>query len=285
MTLDPSLNSPASLPGLRRRTIAFTSGKGGVGKSNLVLNTGLVLARHGRRVALLDGDLGLANLTVLLGQAPKYDLRDVIAGDKRMRDIVMRGPHGLLVVPAGSGVAELANLSELERSALFEQLRDVEESVDFLLIDTGAGISDTVLSLILASDESVVVTQPEPTALADAYALMKVVIQNFPAYPFHVLINMVRDGKQARQVQRSLAEILTRFLGYTPGDAGFVVMDSWVAQAVVQQVPFTVLAPRGPATRCIEELAGRLLGNEGTAAAVSGKTFWERVSEGPWRLT
>ncbi len=285
MTFDPSLDQPSSPTGQRRRTIAFTSGKGGVGKSNLVLNTGLLLARHGQRVALLDGDLGLANLTVLMGQAPKYDLRDVIAGDKRMRDIVMEGPNGLRVIPAGSGVAELANLSEAERQELFEQLHDIEASVDFLLIDTGAGISDTVLSLILASDESVVVTQPEPTALAAAYALMKVVIQQFPAYPFHVLINMVRDGKQAREVHRSLAEILTRFLGYTPGDAGFVVMDSWVAQAVVQQVPFTTLAPRAPASRCMEDLVGRLLGPDRTAAPTLGKTFWERVSEGPWRLT
>jgi flagellar biosynthesis protein FlhG len=253
-----------------------------VGKSNLVLNAGLLLARHGRRVALLDGDLGLANLTVLLGQAPKHDLRDVIAGDKRMRDIVLHGPNGLLIIPAGSGVAELANLSAGDRAALLEQLRDIEESVEFLLIDTGAGISDTVLSLILASDESVVVTQPEPTALADAYALMKVVVQQFPAYPFHVLINMVRDSKQARQVHRSLAEILKRFLGYQPGDAGFVVMDSSVAQGVVEQVPFTILAPRAPASRCIEDLVRRLVGNDRAARAAT-KTFWERVSEGPWR--
>jgi flagellar biosynthesis protein FlhG len=272
MTFDPSLDPPPSPTGQRCRTIAFTSGKGGVGKSNLVLNTGLLLARHGRRVALLDGDLGLGNLTVLMGQAPNYDLRDVIAGDKHMRDIVMEGPNGLLVIPAGSGVAELANLTEAERQELFEQLHDIEASVDFLLIDTSAGISDTVLSLILASDESVVVTQPEPTALADAYALMKVVIQQFPAYPFHVLINMVRDAKQARQVQRSLAEILTRFLGYTPGDAGFVVMDSWVAQAVVQQVPFTTLAPRASASRCMEDLVARLLGPERTAGNAGPET-------------
>lgn len=272
MTFDPSLDPLPPPTGQRRRTIAFTSGKGGVGKSNLVLNTGLLLARHGRRVALLDGDLGLGNLTVLMGQAPNYDLRDVIAGDKHMRDIVMEGPNGLLVIPAGSGVAELANLTEAERQELFEQLHDIEASVDFLLIDTSAGISDTVLSLILASDESVVVTQPEPTALADAYALMKVVIQQFPAYPFHVLINMVRDAKQARQVQRSLAEILTRFLGYTPGDAGFVVMDSWVAQAVVQQVPFTTLAPRAPASRCMEDLVARLLGPERTAGDAGPET-------------
>jgi flagellar biosynthesis protein FlhG len=283
MSFDPMSDNSALIPTRRRRSIAFTSGKGGVGKSNLVLNTGLLLARHGRRVAILDGNLGLANLTVLMGQAPKYDLRDVLAGDKRMRDIVMRGPHGLLVIPAGSGVAELANLTEVDRAELFEQLREIENGVEFLLIDTGAGISDTVLSLILASDESVVVTQPEPTALADAYALIKVVVQQFPSYPFHVLINMVRDGKQAQQIQGSLREILTRFLGYTPGDAGYVVMDGAVTQSVVQQVPFTILAPRAPASRCLEDLVRRLLGT-GRPPAQAAKTFWERVSEGPWRL-
>ena len=282
MSFDSMSDTSALIP-TRRRSIAFTSGKGGVGKSNLVLNTGLLLARHGRRVALLDGNLGLANLTVLMGQAPKYDLRDVLAGEKRMRDIVMRGPHGLLVIPAGSGVAELANLSEGDRAELFEQLREIENGVDFLLIDTGAGISDTVLSLILASDESVVVTQPEPTALADAYALMKVVVQQFPGYPFHVLVNMVRDGKQAQQVQGSLREILIRFLGYAPGDAGYVVMDNAVTQSVVQQVPFTILSPRAPASRCLEELVRRLLGSAGPPTETV-KSFWERVSEGPWRL-
>jgi flagellar biosynthesis protein FlhG len=283
MSFDPMSDSSALVPTRRRRSIAFTSGKGGVGKSNLVLNTGLLLARHGRRVVLLDGNLGLANLTVLMGRAPKYDLRDVLAGDKRMRDIVMRGPHGLLVIPAGSGVAELANLGEVDRAELFEQLREIENGADFLLIDTGSGISDTVLSLILASDESVVVTQPEPTALADAYALIKVVVQQFPSYPFHVLINMVRDGKQARQVQGSLREILTRFLGYAPGDAGYVVMDGAVTQSVVQQVPFTILTPRAPASRCLEDLVRRLLGND-RPTAEAARTFWERISEGPWRL-
>jgi len=284
VNLDPASRVPPQPSGPRRRTIAFTSGKGGVGKSNLVLNTGLLLAKGGRRVALLDGDLGLANLTVLLGQAPKHDLRDVIAGDKHVWDIVLRGPHGLLVIPAGSGVAELANLAEGERTELLQQLREVEEAVDFLLIDTGAGLSDTVLSLILASDESVVVTLPEPTALADAYALMKVVIQQFPAYPFHLLVNMVRDGDQARQVYNSMAQILMRFLGYKPGDAGFVVTDGCVVQAVVQQVPFTLLAPRSPASRCLEGLTNRLLGNPASERAAA-KTFWECVSGGPWGLT
>jgi len=135
-------SAPAPL-GARCRTIAFTSGKGGVGKSNLVLNTGLVLARRGRRVALLDGDLGLANLTVLLGQTPKYDLRDVLAGDKRLDEILLRGPHGITLVPAGSGVADLARLTEEQRSDLFDQIAaleavPLERLLDFMNADWSA---------------------------------------------------------------------------------------------------------------------------------------------------
>jgi flagellar biosynthesis protein FlhG len=282
MSPEPTL--PHSLPPSppRCRTIAFTSGKGGVGKSNLVLNTALALARRGRRVAVLDGDLGLANLTVLLGQTPRWDLKDVLAGDRELAEIVLTGPHGLLVIPAGSGVAELANLPEEQRLELLEQVFELEHAVDFLLIDTGAGISDTVLGLVLACDESVVVTVPEPTALADAYALMKLIVREYPAYPFHVLINMARDEAQARQVHRSLSEILVRFLGYRPGDAGCVVMDPCVSEAVVRQEPFTIMAPRSRASRCVETLASRLLGTP--RAAGTGKTFWEKVSAARWPL-
>jgi flagellar biosynthesis protein FlhG len=279
---EPSTVLGATLPPLavRPRTIAFTSGKGGVGKSNLVLNTGLILARHGRRVAILDGDLGLASLNVLLGLSPRHDLRHVVAGRKRLAEILIRGPHGVLIIPAGSGVAELANLTDAEREGLLGQLHEVAERVDFLLIDTGAGISDTVLNLIIASDEAVVVTRPEPTALADAYALMKVIIQHQASYPFHLLINMVRDGEQAREIFRSLAEILRRFLGYEPGYAGHVVMDPTVGRAVVQQVPFTVMAPRCEAAQGLERLVERLLG--APAAPRPGLPFWRKLSRWSW---
>jgi flagellar biosynthesis protein FlhG len=276
-TREPSFSLLLPPLPVRPRTIAFASGKGGVGKSNLVLNTGLLLARRGRRVAILDGDLGLAGLNVLLGQTPRHDLRDVLLGTKRLDEILLRGPHGLLVVPAGCGVAELANLGDVERNTLFDQVRELEESVDFLLIDTGAGLGDTVLTLIRASDESIVVTRPEPTALADAYALMKVIIQQQAAYPFHVLINLVSDSRQAHQVFRSLSQILVRFLGYQPGYAGFVVADPAVGQAVVQQVPFAELTPRAPATRCLNTLASRLLGDASSVGEPT-PTFWEKVS-------
>jgi flagellar biosynthesis protein FlhG len=250
----------------RPRTIAFTSGKGGVGKSTLVLNTALILARRGQRVALVDGDLGLASLHLLLGLTPRYDLRDVVAGERTLREIAVAGPYGLQLVPAGSGVAELASLSAAERAALVDELRAFAAPLDFLLIDTGAGIGETVLHLLEASDEALVVTQPEPTALADAYALIKVMVRSAAAYPCHVLVNLARHEHHARQTYEALAGVLLRFLGYRPGWGGWVVGDPAVAEAVVQQVPFAIRSPRCPAARCLERLADALLGTHRSGA-------------------
>jgi flagellar biosynthesis protein FlhG len=281
----PELTTASTLPPLAShpRTIAFTSGKGGVGKSSLVLNTGLALARRGRRVAILDGDLGLASLNVLLGLAPRFDLRHVVSGERRLGQVLLRGPHGICIIPAGSGVAELANLDAEARCRLLAQLDEVARAVDYLLIDTGAGISVTVLSLVLAADEAVVVTRPEPTALADAYALMKVIILREPAYPFHLLINMVRDAGEARQIYAGLEAILLRFLSYRPGYAGHVVADPAVARAVVDQVPFVVKAPRCPAAVAVDGLAAELLGEP--AAPPAAVPFWERVVRWSGRAT
>ncbi len=266
----------------RHRTLAFTSGKGGVGKSNIVLNTGLALARRGRRVLLLDGDLGLASINVLLGLAPRYDLRHVLAGERPLRDIILHGPHGLRVIPAGSGLAELANLREEDRDTLLREIAAVADDADYVLLDTGAGIGDTVLNLVAASDEAIVITRPEPTALADAYALIKVVVQVDPAFPFHLLVNMARSAKEAQQVFDSLEQILKRFLGYQPGNAGFVPSDPHVAEAVVQQVPFTLLSPQCAAARAVDGLATRFLGTGGTAPAARAG-FWTRIARGGQR--
>jgi len=279
MTAEPVFPSMPPAFQTLHRTVAFTSGKGGVGKSNLVLATGLALARRGKRVVLLDGDLGLASINVLLGQSPRHDLRHVLAGERALREIVLRGPHGLTVIPAGSGLAELAALPQDERERLLREVAPLAHEADFLLIDTGAGIGDTVLDLIAAADEAIVVTRPEPTALADAYALMKVVIQQEPAFPFHVLVNMARDAEQGRQVFVSLEQILVRFLGYQPGDAGCIVHDPAVGRAVVKQVPFPILEPRCAAARGVETLAERLVGRRATDASRGG--FWARL--GLWR--
>jgi flagellar biosynthesis protein FlhG len=272
------LDAALALPPRARapRTIAFTGGKGGVGKSSLALNTGIVLARHGCRVVVLDGDLGLANLHVLLGQSPRWDLRHVISGDKRLDEIALAGPAGVKIIPGGPGVVELANLGREDRAGLLEQLEAIERGVDFLLVDTAAGLADNVLDLLAASDEAIVVTRPEPTAIADAYALMKVVIRDTPSYPFHLLINMVRDAAEGAQIHEALSQILVKFLGYRPGYAGFVVEDPAVALGAVRQTPFSLLSPRSAATRCLEALVARVLGRPPAAADARG--FWKRLA-------
>jgi flagellar biosynthesis protein FlhG len=281
MTGDSTFSSTLPPVLTRHRTIAFTSGKGGVGKSNIVLNTALSIARHGKRVGILDGDLGLASINVLLGLSPRFDLRHVVSGERAMREVVLHGPHDIQVIPAGSGIAELANIDEGARETLLDELATFAETVDYLLIDTGAGINDTVLNLVVAADEAIVITRPEPTALADAYALIKVVVQHEPSFPFHLLINMVRDAKQAEQVYASLEQILLRFLSYQPGNAGYVVADPRVGQGVIQQTPFTILAPQTAASRDVEALAARILGEDATANARRAQGFWARIAA--WR--
>jgi flagellar biosynthesis protein FlhG len=183
------------------------------------------------------------------------------------------------VIPAAAGVAALATLDAAEQERLLGELRRIEGRLEFLLIDTGAGLGDTVLNLLLASDEALLVTVPEPTALADAYGLMKTVVQRTPVYPFHLLVNMVRDEAQARQVHESMARISCRFLGYQPGYAGGIALDPWVAHGVLRQVPFTTLAPRSRAARGLDALVDKILGTP-PGEGRSAMAFWQRLAGG-----
>jgi flagellar biosynthesis protein FlhG len=243
----------------RSRTIAFTSGKGGVGTSSLVLNLALVLARLGKRVALLDGDFGSGSLNVLLGLCPRLDVRHVVGGERRLAEVLMPGPHGIGIIAAGSGVAELANLDAAARQRILAQLPEVGRLVDYLLIDTGPGMGETVMSLVLAAGEAVLVTRPEPTALADAYTLMKTTIARATTYPFNLLVNMVRDADEARWARDALHERLVRLLAYRPGHTGHVPMDPHVVRAVIAQIPFVVSAPGSPAARAVNAVAAEML--------------------------
>jgi flagellar biosynthesis protein FlhG len=258
------------------RTIAFTSGKGGVGKSTLVVNLGLVLARQGVRVGILDGDLGLANLDVLLGLTPKHTLRDVIEGDLPLQEIMISGPYGLQVLPASSGIEALANLETDQRERLVAKLSTLDEFVDILLVDTAAGISSTVLSLILSCQEAVVVTAPEPTALTDAYAVLKVVSQRNPRHPVRLLVNMAESQRQAEETYLRIERVAKRFLFSHPTFAGYVVWDPCVSKAVQEQKPLTVYYPYAKATRCIHTLAQSLLALSPAPDGVGG--FWDKMA-------
>jgi flagellar biosynthesis protein FlhG len=255
-----SCASPASAGCRRARTVAVTGGKGGVGKTNLSVALALCAARSGLRVALLDADFGLAKIHVLLGLSPKADLRDVLSGAARLEDTLIDGPEGVRVLPGASGLAELANLDGGQRELLLSGLEEVSEHFDLLLVDTGAGISENVLSFVIAADEAVVVTTPEPTALADAYGLIKVSYDRRKDLPFHLLINNAASPAEADAAARRLTEVTQRFLKMPISYSGRVPADPLVRAAVRARKPFLSHAPDGPAALAFRPVAAKILG-------------------------
>lgn len=282
MTLDEEVGRlSGGTPVTGPRTVTFVSGKGGVGTTVLLLSTAVLLARRRKRVLVLDGNFGLGNAQVLLGCSPRFDIRHVVAGERRLTDVLLAGPEGIRIIPAASGVPELANLDPEDIEGLLCQVREMGIGYDFLLIDAGSGLGASTLKLVLAADEAIVVTRPEPTAIVSAYALMKVVVLHRVAFPFHLLLNMVRDGNQAGEVYAIMAEIAFRFLGYRPGSAGFVVEDTSVRRSVVDQVPFVLQAPRSDATACLTAIVEKLAPKESGIAPEAAPPFWRRMFS--WR--
>ncbi|MDD5558336.1 MinD/ParA family protein [Candidatus Methylomirabilis sp.] len=257
------------------RTIAITSGKGGVGKTSLAVNLGLLMAGNGQRVALLDGDMGLANVDVLLGMTPKFTLRHVVEGQKELTEIMLRGPNGLYVIPASRGVEAMAHLPVAGRARLLGRLEQLEGLIDILLIDTAAGISPNVLSLILAADEAIVVTVPEPTAITDAYAIIKVLSRHRADLRAGILMNMVEGVSQAEEVFDQLRRIIRHFLKLEVRFTGHVLRDECVGRAVCEQKPFSVCFPYARASRSLHELAKSLAAP--SQFAPHPEPFWGRM--------
>ncbi len=245
----------------KTRTIAFTSGKGGVGISVLALNLAILLAELGKKVVVLDGDFGFGNLHILLGCHPRFYTGHVVAGEMRLVDTIFKTHYGVGIIPTDLGAAELANLDEEEVKNLTDQLEEVRAGCDFLFIDTGSGIGWRVFDLIAVADEAFVVMRPEPTSLADSYALIKIFTQDHMPFPFHLLLNMVSSPQHAGQVYDSVAQILFRFLGYQPGCAGFVLNDAVVPRSVINQHPFVLSSPKSQAAVCLRRIADDLLGH------------------------
>lgn len=265
------------------RTIAITSGKGGVGKTSLAVNLGLLMVKHGYRVALLDGDLGLANVDVLLGLTPKYTLRHVIEGQKELGEIILQDSTGLYVIPASRGVEALAQLDAAARGELLNRLGRLEGMIDILLIDTAAGISPNVLSLILAADETIVVTVPEPTAITDAYAVIKVLSRHRANARAGIVMNMVEGSSQAEEVFAQLQRVIHRFLNVEVRFAGHVLRDECVGRAICEQRPFSICFPYARASRCVADLARSLTGSRPAAlpsldaSEAHTEPFWDRM--------
>jgi flagellar biosynthesis protein FlhG len=242
------------------RVIAVTSGKGGVGKSNVVVNLGLALARRGLNVLLIDADLGLGNLDILLGLTPRFTLQDALASRLSLAGVIVDGPGGLKILPASSGIAELAFLNESQKLFLLNEMDCYTEDVDVVLIDTGAGISPNVLFFNIGAQERILVVNNQPPAIADAYALIKILVSRHGATRFKLLVNGLDHPREAASVHRTLLGVADRFLDreITLDYLGLVPYDPALPQAVMRQQPVLALYPRSPASRAFVGLAQSL---------------------------
>ncbi|RJX20262.1 MAG: MinD/ParA family protein [Ammonifex sp.] len=241
------------------RVIAVTSGKGGVGKTSLVVNLGLTLARKGQRVLLFDADLGLANIEVMLGVTPPYTLYEFLYGDKSMEEVVYSAPGGLQVISGGSGIHELAHLDSTQRQRILELLPFLRARTDFVLVDTGAGISKNVLGFVSAAEEVVLVITPEPTSLTDAYSLIKVLAKFKVHSEARLVVNRARDEQEARQAATKLQVVCNRFLDFNLSYLGTILEDEVVGQGVKEQQPFVLSKPSSSVSRSLNLLADCLI--------------------------
>ena len=259
--------------------ISVTSGKGGVGKTNISVNLAYCLARAGKRVVLLDADLGLANVDVVLGLTPQHNLFHLFHEGSTLNDVLMDTPYGFRILPASSGVSEMLSLSPGQKISLLEAMEDLEETLDYLIVDTGAGIGDNVLYFNMAAQERLVVLTPEPTSLTDAYALIKVMLQNHEVRNFKVIVNMAPDEKTAREMFRRLYKACDHFLeGVALDLAGVIPRDAAVRKAVINQRPFCAEDSSGPACAAMREVAATIQTWD-VPKTLDGniKFFWKRL--------
>lgn len=259
--------------------LSVTSGKGGVGKTNVSVNLACALAKAGKRVVLLDADLGLANVDVVLGMTPKYNLFHLFHEGVSLQDVLMNAPFGFKILPASSGVSEMLSLTAGQKISLLEAMDELETSVDYLIVDTGAGINENVLYFNMAAQERLVVLTPEPTSLTDAYALIKVMQQNHGVHTFKILANMVPDMKAAKDIFVRLYKACDHFLtGVSLEFVGAIPRDPLVRAAVINQKPFFVSDAKSPAGAAIAELATTIQTWD-IPSTLDGniKFFWKRL--------
>jgi flagellar biosynthesis protein FlhG len=248
--------------GLRRmvnpepvRVIAVTGGKGGVGKTNISVNLAVAMAEEGRRVMLLDADLGLANIDVVLGMHPEYDLSHVLSGERSLEEVVLDGPGGIKVVPGASGVQQMAELSEAEHAGLIRAFSDIGSDLDVLIIDTAAGISDTVVSFSRAAQELIVVVCDEPASITDAYAMIKLLNREYGVDRFRILSNMTRSAQEGRDLYNKMCRVTDRYLDVMLSYMGSVPYDEYLKKAIKSQKTVVQAYPRSKVAQTFKNLA------------------------------
>jgi flagellar biosynthesis protein FlhG len=256
--------SPAPAPAAKpkngkTRIITVTSGKGGVGKTNVSVNMALAYARLGKKVVVMDADLGLANVNVMLNMIPKFNLYHVIRKQKTMKEIMVETSYGISIVAGASGFSKIANLTEEERQNFIEEL-DTLSNADIIIIDTSAGVSSNVLDFIAAADDAVIITTPEPTAITDAYGIIKIIATEYDNLNMglKLVVNRVKSPGEAKKVADRMTNIAGQFLNLKVDYLGFIYDDQTVSQAVLRQKPFMVIDPRCKASQCVQHIVGRM---------------------------
>lgn len=255
-----------NMPRNTARVLTVTSGKGGVGKSSVSVNLAIALSRLGKRVVVMDADFGLANVEVLLGIRPRYSLADLMLYGKSLTDIVTKGPENIGFISGGSGIHEMNNLSKEQLVNLSAKLIELDEKADIILIDTGAGISDSVMEFVLASSEILLVATPEPTSITDSYALLKT-LNRMPEFleghsEIKLIANRVQDVLEGRELYKKLDSAIGRFLNISLQYMGCIPQDSNIGRAVMMQKPVSIQYPNAPASKAIAKMAEKLVGME-----------------------
>lgn len=269
---------PAEAP-VQTRIIAITSGKGGVGKSTLSVNMAISIARMGKKVLLFDGDLGLANINVLMGIIPEHNIYEVMKGKKKLKDIIISTSYGIDIIAGANGISQLANIDEEQRTVFMDQLSDLE-GYDVLLIDTGAGVGANVIGLVLPADEIIVVTTPEPTAITDAYGMIKSIVANSKDKIIKLIVNRVPSAIEAKRVADRLTSISAQFLKTKVQSLGFVFEESLVQKSIRSQRPHVVLYPGSKSSACISHIGARLLNTEYAEKSGGLRSFFGRIFGG-----
>lgn len=263
------------------RVITITSGKGGVGKTNFTINIGIVLAEMGYRVVIIDADLGLSNVDVVLGKMAKFNLSDVIKYKKDILDIMEEGPSGIRFISGGSGMQELIKLDKKQLIDLLTELGKLDDDADIILIDTGAGLSDHVMSFVHAAKEVIIITTPEPTAITDAYALIKTISYKDKNKNLKLVVNKAENIEEAYNVLDKLSLVTERFLGLKLQKLGFILNDNNVTKAVKLQEPFVLSYKKCEASKNINDIAKILVNNSqfSETQSLGIKMFFNKLSK------
>ncbi|KAB3531365.1 MinD/ParA family protein [Alkaliphilus serpentinus] len=241
------------------RVICVTSGKGGVGKTNFTLNLAIALSKENKKVVIIDADLGLANIDIVMGVVPKYNLMNVINGDKELEDILVNGPNGIKIIAGGSGITDLVDMPSERIGYVIEKFERLNNIADIILVDTGAGLSRSVLSFVLAAEEVIIVATPEPTAITDAYAMIKTIGKSGNKKKLSLLINRVENINEGKIAFEKLKNASEKFLNIKVEKLGFLSEDISVSRAVKSQNPFLLQYPNSPVSKNIELIAMRII--------------------------